>query len=170
MRTISDERPEGLSGLDLFAAARPTKAGQQIESHHGCLPGSAARVTGISLAHLLLGTDLHPEAALFGDMLRDFRRRVHRGDRGRLAGELLALTPATLDFSQRRRRRLRDRSRRGDDLRRTFEQIDSAEVELAEMPPSSDRAFGRHRVVDGRLVNVAPRPRRSGAGPVRGRR
>ena len=35
--------------------------------------------------------------------------------------ELVALTPAILAFSDRRRRRLRDRSRRGDNLRHFFE-------------------------------------------------
>ena len=42
--------------------------------------------------------------------------------------ELLALTPAILAFSERRRRRLRDRSRRGDNLRRVFEQTLGGEL------------------------------------------
>ena len=43
-------------------------------------------------------------------------------------GELVALNPAILASSDRRRRRLRDRSRRGDSLRHVFEQ--SAHGEL----------------------------------------
>ena len=37
--------------------------------------------------------------------------------------ELPALTPTIVAFSERRRRRMRDRSRRGDDLRHTFELV-----------------------------------------------
>jgi hypothetical protein len=42
--------------------------------------------------------------------------------------ELVALTPAIMAFSDRRRRRLRDRSRRGDNLRHFFEPALGAEV------------------------------------------
>ena len=127
-RTVSAERPEGLSGLDLFAAARPTrranKSNRIIEVFRD-LP----HPTAVSLSHLLLGTDLHPEAALLwrhasgmspaevpAEIVTDWR------------GELVALNPAILASSDRRRRRLRDRSRRGDSLRHVFEQ--SAHGEL----------------------------------------
>jgi len=121
-RTVSPGRAEGLFGLDLFAAARPTrranKSNRIIEVFRD-LP----RPTGVSLSHLLLGTDHQPEAALLWrhasglspaevptEIVKDWR------------AELGALTPAILAFSERRRRRLRDRSRRGDDLRRVFAQ------------------------------------------------
>ncbi len=129
-RTVSAERPEGLCGLDLFAAARPTrranKSNRIIELFRD-LP----HPTGVSLSHLLLGTDLHPEGALLwrhasgmspaevpAEIVTDWR------------GELVALDPAILASSDRRRRRLRDRSRRGDSLRHVFEQ--SALRELGE--------------------------------------
>jgi hypothetical protein len=120
-RTVSAERPEGLSGLDLFAAARPTRRANKsnrITEVFRDLP----HPTGVSLSHLLLGTDHHPEAALLwhhasgmspaevpAEIVTDWR------------AELVALTPAILSFSDRRRRRLRDRSRRGDNLRHFFE-------------------------------------------------
>ena len=120
-RTVSTERPEGLSGLDLFAAARPTRRANKsnrITEVFRDLP----HPTGVSLSHLLLGTDHHPEAALLwrhasrmspaevpAEIVTDWR------------AELVSLTPAILSFSDRRRRRLRDRSRRGDNLRHFFE-------------------------------------------------
>jgi hypothetical protein len=79
----------------------------------------------------LLGTDRNPEAALLWrhlsqmspeetpvDIVADWR------------AELPALCPTILAFSQRRRRRVRDRSRRGDDLRRVFETATTNAVEL----------------------------------------
>ncbi len=127
-RTVSAERAEGLCGLDLFAAARPTrranKSNRIIEVFRD-LP----HPTAVSLSHLLLGTDHHPKAALLwrhasglspaevpAEIVKDWR------------AELLALTPAILAFSERRRRRLRDRSRRGDNLRRVFEQTLGGEL------------------------------------------
>jgi hypothetical protein len=128
-RTVSAARPEGLSGLDLFAAARPTRRANKsnrITEVFRDLP----HATAVSLAHLLLGTDHRPEAALLwrhasgllptevpAEIVADWR------------GELPALTPATLEFSDRRRRRLRDRSRRGDDLRHIFEQSFEGDLE-----------------------------------------
>jgi hypothetical protein len=128
VRTVSTQRPEGLSGLELFAAARPTrnanKANRIIEVFRD-LP----HPTGVALAHLLLGTDRRPEAALLWrhaaglsptevspEIVTDWR------------GELGALTPGILAFSGRRRRRLRDRSRRGDNLRRVFERVADGEL------------------------------------------
>ena len=85
-RTVSAERPEGLSGLDLFAAARPTRRANKsnrITEVFRDLP----HPTGVSLSHLLLGTDHHPEAAL---LWRHASRHVaSRGagrDRDGLAG------------------------------------------------------------------------------------
>ena len=120
-RTVSTERPEGLFGLDLFAAARPTRRANKsnrITELFRDLP----HPTGVSLSHLLLGTDHHPEAALLW-------RHASRLSPGEVPAEivtdwraeLVALTPAILSFSDRRRRRLRDRSRRGDNLRHFFE-------------------------------------------------
>jgi hypothetical protein len=110
-RTVSAERPEGFSGLDLFAAARPTrranKSNRIIELFRD-LP----HPTAVSLSHLLSPAEVPAE------IVTDWR------------GELVALDPAILASSDRRRRRLRDRSRRGDSLRHVFEQ--SALRELAE--------------------------------------
>jgi hypothetical protein len=127
-RTVSAERPEGLSGLDLFAAARPTRKANKSNRITEVLR-DLPHQTGISLSHLLLGTDRHPEAALLwrhaaglspaevpAEIVADWR------------GELPALTQATLAFSDRRRRRLRDRSRRGDNLGHVFEQILDGEL------------------------------------------
>jgi hypothetical protein len=127
-RTVSDEREEGLFGLDLFAAARPTRRANKsnrITEVFRDLP----RPTAVSLSHLLLGTDHHPEAALLwrhasgmspaqvpAEIVTDWR------------AELVALTPAILAFSDRRRRRLRDRSRRGDNLRHVFERSLAGEL------------------------------------------
>ena len=48
-RTVSAERPEGLSGLDLFAAARPDEEGEQVEPHHRDVPRSPAPDRGLAL-------------------------------------------------------------------------------------------------------------------------
>jgi hypothetical protein len=127
-RTVSAERPGGLSGLDLFAAARPTrranKSNRIIEVFRD-LP----HPTAVSLSHLLLGTDLRPEGALLwrhasGMSLSEVPAEIATDWRG----ELVALNPAILASSDRRRRRLRDRSRRGDSLRHVFEQITHGEL------------------------------------------
>ena len=113
--------PDGLSGLPLLAAARPTRRANKsnrITDVFRDLP----HPTSVALAHLLLGTDHHPEASLLwrrlcgltaaetpAEVVADWR------------AELPALTPTIVAFSERRRRRMRDRCRRGDDLRRTFE-------------------------------------------------
>jgi hypothetical protein len=128
-RTVSAQRPEGLSGLDLFAAARPTKRANKsnrITEVFRDLP----HPTGVSLSHLLLGTDRHPEAALLWRHASAMSRAVVPVEIVTdWRAELVALTPQILAFSERRRRRLRDRSRRGDNLRHIFEQ--SLDGELA---------------------------------------
>ena len=72
--------------------------------------------------------------------------------------ELPALSPAVLAFTERRRRRLRDRSRQGDDLRRVFELVATSEVELAGVPfpltPESTCDKGRRWSMDGQGVVV----------------
>jgi hypothetical protein len=113
-------RPEGLFGLDLFAAARPSKRANKsnrITDVFRDLP----RPTAIALSHLLLGTDHHPEAALLwrhvsGLSALDVPAHIVADWRA----DLPSLSPSILAFSERRRRRMRDRSRRGDDLRRVF--------------------------------------------------
>jgi hypothetical protein len=120
-RSVTAGRPEGLSGLALFAAARPTRRAaksNRITDVFRDLP----HPTSVALAHLLLGTDHRPEASLLwrhlcgvpgseapAEVVADWR------------AELPALSPAVLAFSERRRRRVRDRCRRGDDLRNAFE-------------------------------------------------
>jgi hypothetical protein len=131
-RTVSPEWPEGLCGLELFAAARSTKrankANRIIEVFRD-LP----HPTGVSLSHLLLGTDHHPEAALLWRHASALSRSVVPAEIVTdWRAELVALTPAILTFSDRRRRRLRDRSRKGDNLRHIFEQtLDGEEVSIA---------------------------------------
>src|ERR1700677_3948269 len=96
VRTVSPQRPEGLSGLDLFAAARPTRRANKtnrITEVFRDLP----HATGVSLAHLLLGTDRHPEAALLwrhaaGLSPTEVPREIVTDWRGELGG----LTPAVL--------------------------------------------------------------------------
>ena len=128
-RSVTAGRPEGLSGLALFAAARPTRRAaksNRITEVFRDLP----HPTSVALAHLLLGTDHRPEASLLwrhlcgmagseapAEVVADWR------------AELPALSPAVLAFSERRRRRVRDRCRRGDDLRNAFELAATTEPE-----------------------------------------
>jgi hypothetical protein len=127
-KSISSERPQGLCGLALFAAARPTRGANKsnrITDVFGDLP----RPTKLALSRLLLGTDRRPEAALLwrhisglspldvpSDIVADWR------------ADLPDLCPAVLAFSDRRRRRTRDRSRKGDDLRQVFELAATSDV------------------------------------------
>jgi hypothetical protein len=120
-KSVTSGRPEGLCGLALFAAARPSKRANRsnrITNVFRDLP----RPTAVALSRLLLGTDHHPEAALLwrnvsglspldapATIVADWR------------ADLPSLCPSILAFSERRRRRMRDRSRKGDDLRRVFE-------------------------------------------------
>ena len=80
------ERPEGLVGLGLFAAARPTKRANKsnrITDVFRDLP----HPTAVALSHLLLGTDHHPEAALlWRHVSRCHRARGAGRHRGGLAG------------------------------------------------------------------------------------
>jgi hypothetical protein len=131
-KSITGERPEGLCGLDLFAAARPSKRANKsnrITEVFRDLP----RPTAIALAHLLLGTDHHPEAALLwrhvsGLSALDVPTHIVADWRA----DLPSLTPSILAFSERRRRRMRDRSRKGDDLRRVFEMASLSELDESE--------------------------------------
>jgi hypothetical protein len=131
-KSISAERPVGLGGLALFAAARPTRRtskSNRITDVFGDVP----HPTRVALSHLLLGTDRHPEAALLwrhvsglspidvpADIVADWR------------ADLPDLCPAVLAFSERRRRRTRDRSRKGDDLRRVFELVAASDPDVSE--------------------------------------
>ena len=126
-RSATAGRPERLSGLALFAAARPTRRAaksNRITDVFRDLP----HPTSVALAHLLLGTDHRPEASLLwrhlcgvptpeapAEVVADWR------------AELPALSPAVLALSERRRRRVRDRCRRGDDLHHAFELAATAE-------------------------------------------
>lgn len=136
-RSVTAGRSEGLSGLGLLAAARPTRRAakaNRITDVFRDLP----HPTAVALAHLLVGTDHRPEASLLWRHLQG----LPAAETPALVvadwrAELPALTPAVLSFSERRRRRLRDRCRRGDDLHRTFEQAITVEVES----PSLARAI-----------------------------
>jgi hypothetical protein len=131
-RSISAERPNGLIGLDLFAAARPTK-GANKSNRITDVFGDLAHPTRVALSRLLLGTDRQPEAALLwrhaagmtplgvpDQILADWR------------ADLPALSPSIVASTDRRRRRMRDRSRRGEDLRRVFELAAAGDLEICE--------------------------------------
>ena len=127
-RTSTAEHPDGLVGLSLFAAARPTKRANKSNRITDVF-GDQPQPTRVALSHLLLGTDRNPESALLwrhvsklsptdvpAEVVADWR------------ADLPALTPAILAFSERRRRRMRDRSRRGENLRRVFDLAASGEA------------------------------------------
>ena len=122
-KSVTAGCPDGLSGLALLAAARPTRRAaksNRVTEVFRDLP----HPTSVALAHLLLGTDHHPEASLLWRHMCGLS--AAETPAGVVAGwraELPALTPTIVAFSERRRRRMRDRSRRGDDLRRTFELV-----------------------------------------------
>jgi hypothetical protein len=132
VKSLTNERPDGLCGLALFAAARPSKRANKsnrITEVFRDLP----RPTAVALSHLLLGTDYRPEASLLwrhasglsplnvpAMVVADWR------------ADLPSLCPSILAYSERRRRRLRDRSRKGDDLRRVFEMATLSDFEDSE--------------------------------------
>ena len=119
-KSVSAERPDGLCGLALLAAARPTRRANRSNRITDVF-GDVPHPTKLALSRLLLGTDHHPEASLLwrhlsGRSPRDVPAHVVADWRA----DLPDLCPAVLAFTERRRRRTRDRSRRGDDLRRVF--------------------------------------------------
>jgi hypothetical protein len=138
-KSVTAEPPHGLVGLALFAAARPTKAtnkSNRITDVFSDLPHPSA----VALSHLLLGTDRNPEAALLWRHLSQMPPQEAPAEVvADWRAELPALCPTVLGFSQRRRRRVRDRSRRGDDLRRVFEVAtkNDAELEVPVAPGSA---------------------------------
>ena len=125
-----------MAGLGLFAAARPTKAANKsnrITEVFSDLPHPSA----VALSHLLLGSDRNPEAALLWRHLSQMSPEEAPADVvADWRADLPALCPTILGFSQRRRRRVRDRSRRGDDLRRIFESAtaNDADLEVTNVP------------------------------------
>ena len=129
-KSVTDERPEGITGLALFAAARPNKWANRtnrITDVFRDLP----RPTSVALSHLLLGTDHHPEAALLWRHLSGLSPlSVPANIVANWRADLPALSPSIVAFSERRRRRVRDRSRRGDDLRRFFEMAVSSDLDV----------------------------------------
>lgn len=128
-RSVTAGRPDGLSGLALFAAARPTRRASKANRMTDVFR-DLPHPTAVALAHLLLGTDHRPEASLLWRHLQGLSAAEAPAEVvADWRAELPALTPAVLAFSERRRRRVRDRCRRGDDLRRTFELATAAEVE-----------------------------------------
>jgi hypothetical protein len=128
--------PDGLVGLALFAAARPTKTtnkSNRITDVFSDLP----HPTAVALSHLLLGTGRNPEAALLWRHLSQMSPKDTPADVvADWRADLPALCPSIVGFSQRRRRRMRDRSRRGDDLRRVFESVTTSDagLEVADVP------------------------------------
>jgi hypothetical protein len=148
-RSASAGRKEALSGMALFAAARPTR--RALKSNRITqVYRDLAHPTSVALAHLLLGTDHRPEASLLwrclsalagseapAEVVADWR------------AELPALSPAVLALSERRRRRFRERCRRGEDLRYAFElamTIEADHPSLARNRPfASDGLSVAHR-------------------------
>jgi hypothetical protein len=139
-KSVTAERPDGLVGLALFAAARPTKAtnkSNRITDVFSDLPHPSA----VALSHLLLGTDRDPQAALLWRHLSQMPPQEAPAEVvADWRAELPALCPTILGFSPRRRRRVRDRSRRGDDLRRVFEVATTHDAEL-EVPVTPGSAL-----------------------------
>ena len=131
-RSVTSERPEGFCGFALLAAARPSKRANKsnrITDVFRDLP----RPTSVALSHLLLGTDHHPEAALLWRHLSGLSPLgVPAAIVADWRADLPALCPSILSFSERRRRRMRDRSRRGDDLRRVFEMAALSDLDDSE--------------------------------------
>jgi hypothetical protein len=131
-KSVSPQRPEGLCGLALFAAARPTR-GANKSNRITHVFGDVPHPTKLALSRLLLGTDHRPEAALLWRHLSglspmDVPTEIVADWRA----DLPDLCPAVLAFSERRRRRTRDRSRKGDDLRRVFELPATSDVDPPE--------------------------------------
>jgi hypothetical protein len=131
-KSVTNERPEGLRGLALFAAARPSKRANKsnrITDVFRDLP----RPTALALSRLLLGTDHHPEAGLLWCHVSGLSPlEVPATIVANWRADLPALCPSILAFSERRRRRMRDRSRKGDDLRRIFELAALGDLEDSE--------------------------------------
>ena len=128
-RSVTAGRPDGLSGLALFAAARPTRRAAKANRMTDVFR-DLPHPTAVALAHLLLGTDHRPEASLLWRRLRGLPVAEAQAEVvADWRAELPALTPAVLAFSERRRRRVRERCRRGDDLHHTFELATAVEVE-----------------------------------------
>lgn len=135
-KSVTAERPDGLSGLALFAAARPTRRANKSQRITDVLR-DLPHPTSVALSHLLLGTDHHPQASLLWrqmcglpaaetpeDVVADWR------------ADLPALSPTILAFTDRRRRRMRDRCRRGDDLHRAFELAATSEADFPQLAPA----------------------------------
>jgi hypothetical protein len=122
-KSVTVEAPGGLSGLALFAAARPTKRSNRSNRITEVLR-DLPQPSSVALSHLLLGTDHHPEASLLWRHLMGFSpAEAPASVVADWRAELPALCPAILAFSERRRRRTRDRSRNGDNLRQVFEGV-----------------------------------------------
>jgi hypothetical protein len=130
-RSVTAERPDGFTGLALFAAARPTRRANKsnrITDVFRDLP----HPTSVALSHLLLGTDHHPHSALLWRQMCGLSAAETPDDiAADWRADLPALSPTILAFTDRRRRRMRDRCRRGDDLRRAFELAATTEADCA---------------------------------------
>jgi hypothetical protein len=119
-KSVSPQRQEGLRGLALLAAARPTRRANRSNRITDVF-GDVPHPTKLALSRLLLGTDHRPEASLLWRHLSGLSPRDVPADIvADWRADLPDLCPAVLAFSERRRRRTRDRSRKGDDLRRVF--------------------------------------------------
>ena len=132
IKSISDQCPNGLADLALFEAARPTKRTNKLNRITDIFR-DLPPATSVALSHLLLGTDHNPESALLwrhvsGISPLDVRPDIVADWRS----ELPALCPSMLDFTDRRRRRMRDRSRNGDNLRQIFDRAVISDLDVVD--------------------------------------
>ena len=149
-KSVSAERPQGLCRVGVVRGGPAHEAGEQVEPDHRCLRRPAASDPRLALSRLLLGTDHRPEAALLWRHLSGLSP-IDVPAESWPTGEPTCptLTPAVLAFSERRRRRTRDRSRKGDDLRRVFELAATSDVGLPSRPSPSELAPCPGRAVGG---------------------
>jgi hypothetical protein len=130
MKSISDQCPDGLGGLSLFAAARPTARANKANRMTNVIR-DFPQPTSVALSHLLLGTDHNPDSALLWRLVSGISPLdVPAETLADWRSELPALCPSILAFTDRRRRRLKDRSRNGEDLRQDYEQAANCDVDL----------------------------------------
>jgi hypothetical protein len=129
----TEASPGGLSGLDVFRAGRSIKENNKSNRITGVFRELPSE-TRVALSHLLLGTNHNPEASLLwrhmsGASPLDVSAEIVAEWRGNLP----ALCPSILASTDRRRRRMRQRSRKGEDLRRAFERVVAADLCVADL-------------------------------------
>ncbi len=134
VKSVTVELPDGLAGLALFAAARPTRHANKLDRITDVFR-DLPHPTSVALAHLLLGTDHHPLSALLWRQMSGLAPAAILDEiAADWRGDLPALSPTMLAFTDRRRRRMRDRCRRGDDLHLAFELAGATDADRSPAP------------------------------------